>query len=181
MACWIIQYASAGVEHETMRSPAMWAKHASGLSLWCSTAPMPPPKGTRTTTGSAIEPRDRFAHLGELGDDLVVGGVDEPVELDLADRSVAAQREADGGADDAALGERRVDDSVLAEVLLQAVRDAEDAAELADVLAHDEDLRVVLHGGAQAPVDRLGDGGLAHRAPPSVDACAPPGSAKLAS
>jgi hypothetical protein len=37
---------------------------------------------------------------------------------------------------------------VLAEVLLQPVGDTEDAAELADVLAHHDDLGVGLHGGA---------------------------------
>ena len=107
-------------------------------------------------------------HLRQLGHDLVVGRVDEAVELDLADRPVAAQGEADAGADDAALGERGVDHAVLAEVLLQAVGDAEDAAELADVLAHDQDLRVLLHRRPQARVDGLGDGRLrAHRAPPA--------------
>ena len=70
----------------------------------------------------------------------------------------------DRGAEDAGLRERRVDDPVLAEVLLQAVGDPEDAAELADVLAHDQDLRVVLHRLAQPGVEALGQGHLAHRA-----------------
>ena len=47
---------------------------------------------------------------------------------------------------------------VLAEVLLQAVGDPEDAAELADVLAHDDDLRVVLQRAAQARVEGLAQG-----------------------
>lgn len=68
-------------------------------------------------------------HLGDLADDLVEGRVDEAVELDLADGAVAAQRHADRGADDAGLGERAVDDAVLAEVLLQALGDAEDTTE----------------------------------------------------
>ncbi len=100
-------------------------------------------------------------HLGQLGDDLVEGRVDEAVELDLHDRAVAAQREADRGADDAGLGERGVDHPVLAEVLLQAVGDPEDAAELADVLAHQDGLRVALQRLAQRPVERLGDAELA--------------------
>lgn len=99
-------------------------------------------------------------HLRELGDDLVVGGKDEAVELDLDDRAVAAQRHTDRGADDAGLGQRGVDHPLLAEVLLEAVGDTEDAAELADVLAHDEDLGVGLHGGTQRLVDRLGNGDL---------------------
>src|SRR5262249_36949749 len=66
--------------------------------------------------------------------------------------------------DDARLGERRVDHAVLAEVLLQPVGDPEHAAQLAYVLAHDEDLRVALHGPSQAGVDRLSEGEhLGHR------------------
>ncbi len=95
--------------------------------------------------------------LGDLADDLVVGRVDEAVELDLDDRPVAAHRHADRGADDAGLGQRAVDDAVLAEVLLQSVGDPEDAAELADVLTHDQDLRVVLHRLAQPHVEALGE------------------------
>lgn len=95
-------------------------------------------------------------HLRELRDDLVVRREDESVELDLHHRAVAAQGEADRGADDARLGERGVDDPVLAEVLLESVGDPEDTAELADVLAHDEDLGVGVEGRAQRLVDRLG-------------------------
>jgi hypothetical protein len=51
-----------------------------------------------------------------------------------------------------------VDDAVVAEVLLQSVGDPEDATELADVLAHEHDLGVVLHRPAQAEVERLADG-----------------------
>src|SRR6478735_10725919 len=96
-------------------------------------------------------------HLGDLADDLVEGRIDEAVELDLADGAVAAQRHADRGADDAGLGERAVDDAVLAEVLLQALGDAEDATELADVLTDEHDLGVGLHGLAQAVGDALAE------------------------
>ncbi len=50
--------------------------------------------------------------------------------------------------------------------LEQSVGDAEDAAELADVLAHDEDLRVVGHRASQALVDRLRHRELDHVRPP---------------
>jgi hypothetical protein len=43
MACWIIAYASAGFDGLTTRSPGVWANSASGDSLWCSIAPIPPP------------------------------------------------------------------------------------------------------------------------------------------
>ena len=58
------------------------------------------------------------AHLGHLRDDLVEGRVDEPVELDLADRPVPAHGQPDRRADDAGLGQRRVDDAAVAEVTL---------------------------------------------------------------
>ena len=44
----------------------------------------------------------------------------------------------------------RVDHALLAELRLQSVGHAEDAAERADVLAHEHDLVVVPHRGAQA-------------------------------
>src|SRR6266487_605363 len=95
-------------------------------------------------------------HLGNLADDLVEAGVDEAVELDLAHRPVPADGQPDRRADDAGLGKRGVEHPRFAEVLLQTVRDAEDAAELADVLAHDDDLGVLLQRLAQAVVERLG-------------------------
>ena len=60
IACWIIQYASFGVEGVTTRSPAVCANSASGLSWWCSTAPMWPPYGTRITIGMLSVPSYRF-------------------------------------------------------------------------------------------------------------------------
>ena len=93
--------------------------------------------------------------LGHLGDDLVEGGVHEPVELDLAHRSVAAHGKPDGRADDAGLGQRRVDHPAVAEVALEALGDPEHASELPDVLTHQDDLRVALHGPAQPGVERL--------------------------
>ena len=59
MASWIMANASAGSAQATTRRPAVCAKKTSGDSLWCSTAPMPPPNGMRITTGSATRPRDR--------------------------------------------------------------------------------------------------------------------------
>src|SRR5699024_12877668 len=79
-------------------------------------------------------------NLGHLADDLVVAGVDEAVELDLADRAVASHREPDRGADDPGLGHRCVDHPALADIPLQTVGDPEDPAELANVLAHQDHL-----------------------------------------
>jgi len=58
-ASWIIVYASCGVDGDTTRRPAVCANSASGLSLWCSTAPIPPPYGTRITTGTWSFPPER--------------------------------------------------------------------------------------------------------------------------
>ncbi len=57
--CWIIVYASAGSPQATTRSPAVCTKNASGDSLWCSTAPMPPPHGILITTGRLTWPSER--------------------------------------------------------------------------------------------------------------------------
>ena len=78
----------------------MWAQYASGDSEWCSTAPMPPPKGMRTVTGSLHRAPRPVRHLGEVGDDLLERRVGEPVELHLRHRPVAVHRQADGRADD---------------------------------------------------------------------------------
>src|SRR3984957_19773924 len=125
--------------------------------------------------GEGDGPAGAVAHLGELADDLVERGEDEAVKLDLAHRPVAAQRQADRGADDARLGQRGIDHAMLAEVLLQSVRHPEDAAELADILAHDHYLGVGLERLAQPRVERLGESDRAHRAA-SVPATATPAS-----
>src|SRR5207248_6373675 len=59
------------------------------------------------------------------------------------------------------LGDRRVADAVLAELLTQAARHAEDPADESYVLAHDEDARVALHLAVQGLVERLGHRELA--------------------
>src|SRR5690606_41041472 len=59
IACWIIQYASSGLAQLTTFNPAVCTKYVSGDSEWCSTAPIPPPYGMRTTTGRRTLPADR--------------------------------------------------------------------------------------------------------------------------
>jgi hypothetical protein len=105
--------------------------------------------------------------LGHLAHDLVEGRVDEAVELDLHHGAVPPVGHPDGGAHDAGLGERAVEDPVRPEVLLQPVGDAEDTAELADVLAHQDHPGVVVHGAAQARGDRAAEGHGGHQRDPS--------------
>ncbi len=170
IACWVIAYASGALDGVMTRSPAVCAKYASGDSLWCSTAPMPPPYGIRIVIGIGVVPPERALMLGDLGHDLVERRVDEPVELDLDDRAVAAHRQADRGAEDPALGQRGIDHAGFAEVLLQPVGHAEDPTELADVLPHQQHLRVRLESAAQRRVDRLGHGHDGHQRPPPTAA-----------
>ena len=94
------------------------------------------------------------AHPGRLGHDLVERREDEVGELDLGDRPQAVDRRADRGADDHRLGQRRVDDAVVAELRPQPVGRQEDAALLADVLAEDDDRLVAAH----LVGERLADG-----------------------
>ena len=80
-----------------------------------------------------------------LIDDLVEGAGDEIGKLHLGNGPVAAHRRADADADDGRLGNRRVDDARLAELLEQPLGHAEGAAVRADVLAEHEHLRVAPH------------------------------------
>ena len=80
-----------------------------------------------------------------LVDDLIEAARDEVGELHLGDRPVAAQRGADADADDRRLGNRRVEDAQLAELVVEPLCDAERAAVRADVLAEDEDFRIAPH------------------------------------
>ena len=77
------------------------------------------------------------------GDDRVERARDEVGELELDDRPLAHPGCADRRADEAFLRDRRVHDALLAELLEQALRDAEGAAEVPDVLAEQEDALVL--------------------------------------
>ena len=89
----------------------------------------------------------------QLARDLVHGRVDVVGELDFGDGLQAVHRHADGRGDDAAFGDRRVEHAMFAVLSLQAVGDAEHAAEIAHVFAHDDHGRVArhhdVHGGVQ--------------------------------
>ena len=86
-------------------------------------------------------------------------------ELNLDHRLQLANGHADAATDDGRLGERRVEDAILAVRALQAVRHLEDAAlaghdlqgllpaGVRDVLAEDDDARIVRHLVFQRPVD----------------------------
>jgi hypothetical protein len=56
---------------------------------------------------------------------------------------------------DGGLGQRRVEDALCPELGLQAIGRPEDAAELADVLTHDDDALVASQRLRQGAIDRL--------------------------
>ena len=111
------------------------------------------------------------AHPRGLGHELVEGRVDEVGELDLGDRPEAVDGRADRGADDHRLGERRVDDPVVAELAPEPVGRQEDAALLADVLAQDDDRLVPPHLLGHAVADRLDERANRHQCPPPGSPC----------
>src|SRR4029079_13018383 len=83
------------------------------------------------------------------------------------DRPVAAVCEPDGDADDAGLRQRGVHDPARAEVALQPVGHPEHAAELAEVLAEQDDRGVVVERVPQARGEGGGHGELRHQSSPS--------------
>src|SRR5205807_9176617 len=91
--------------------------------------------------GSADDDRRRVlpagpvAQLPQLVHDLIEGGIDEVAELHFGHGPQPVERHPDGGADDPAFRERRVDYSIGTELLVEAGGGAEHAAELPDVLA----------------------------------------------
>src|ERR1700732_3834541 len=82
-------------------------------------------------SGAAIADARQFA------DDLIEARIDVVRELNLGDRAQAVHAHADRSGDDAALGDGRVDDPMLAVLALQPFRGAKHTAEIADVLAHE--------------------------------------------
>src|ERR1700738_3888855 len=82
-------------------------------------------------SGAAIADARQFA------DDLIEARIDVIRELNLGDRAQAVHAHADRSGHDAALGDGRVEDTMLAILALQPFRGAKPPAEIADVLAHE--------------------------------------------
>ncbi len=102
--------------------------------------------------------------LGAHGHDRVEGARDEVRELQLGDRSLPHPGRPERGADEALLGDRRVDHALGAEFLQQPLGDAERPAEVADVLAYEEHPLVLAHGIRHRRANRLEVGDLGHGA-----------------
>ena len=95
------------------------------------------------------------AQLGRLRHDLVIGGIDVVGELDLHHRPQAIGPHADGGPDNAAFRDRRIEAAGQAVLLLQTVRHPEHPAEIAHVLAQDQHLRVPFQHDVEGRVQGL--------------------------
>jgi len=104
------------------------------------------------------------AHARGMTADLVIGRSKKSIELNLWNWAQSAHRQADRGADDSTLCERCIHHALLAEALLQAFGDAEDSAVRADILAKQEDARVLLHLLDEGEIDCLDHVEVCHRA-----------------
>ena len=92
------------------------------------------------------------AVAGDVRRDLFERGVAEGIELELYDRSVPGQGPSPTAVPTIpGLGDRHVDDALVAVAFGKALRDSEDAAVAADVLAQESHSRV----GLQREVERL--------------------------
>src|SRR5439155_26843680 len=99
----------------------------------------------------------------DVDDQLVETWIAERVVLHLADGPEACHAEADGGAEDARLGKRRVDAAVGPEPVPEPRRRAEHTAGPPDVLAHHDHVAVPCQLDVETVVDRLHDAELSQR------------------
>src|SRR5450631_4438245 len=81
-------------------------------------------------------PGAAIADTRQFTADLIEARIDVVRELNFGDRPKAVHAHADGGSNDAALGDGRIDDAMLAVLSLQPLGSPKHAAEVADVLAH---------------------------------------------
>ncbi len=106
--------------------------------------------------GRAIADARRLRH------DLVEAGIDVIGELHFHHGAQAVGAHADGGGDDAAFRDRRIEGAGQAVLLLQPVGDAEDAAEIAGILAEGEHVGILRHHHVEGGVERLDHVHLRH-------------------
>jgi hypothetical protein len=85
------------------------------------------------------------AQRRRLIDDLIEAARDEVGKLHFRHRTVAAHRRADAHADNRRLGNRRVDDPHLAELVIEPLSHAKRPAVRADIFPEHEHFRVAAH------------------------------------
>ena len=125
--------------------------------------------GAESQAGSAESPNDdrrldaparHEAVLGDAVGDLIEADPEEVGEHNLDDGPVAGQRETQRRADEAGLRDRRIADALRAKLFIETVACLEGAAGLANILAHDQGLRIAPHLLAQRRDNRLAVGDL---------------------
>src|ERR1700675_299389 len=89
-------------------------------------------------------PGAAVADTRQFADDLIEARIDVIRELNFGYRAQAVHAHAQRRGDDAAIGDARVDDAMLAVLALQSIGVAKHTAEIADVLAHEHHRRILL-------------------------------------
>ena len=155
MAALSSPFASNGVDGATTFRPGRWMNQRLGILRVIQPAAHVAAARRAHDDRHARPAAVPVPQRGGLIDDLIEAARDEVGELHLRHGPVAAQRCADADADDRRLRDRRVDDPRFAELLEQALRDAEGAAVFADVLAEHEHLRIPPHFFGEGFADRF--------------------------
>src|SRR5271166_126747 len=103
------------------------------------------------------------AVLGDAVGDLVEADSEKVSEHDLDDRSVARQRKTERRADKPGFRDRRIAHARRAELLIETLACLERTAGFADILAHDQCLRIAPHLLPQRRGDRFPVADFPHR------------------
>jgi hypothetical protein len=90
-----------------------------------------------------------------MGTELIVGGPQESLELDLGNRTQPVHGQTYRGADDSGFGKRGVHDSLASESLVESFRDPEDASVGTDVLSQNHDAIILFHFLDKGEIDCL--------------------------
>jgi hypothetical protein len=93
---------------------------------------------------------------------LIDAGIKESQELDLTDRFETLRRHAHAESTDESFRQRRVENALGAEALLQASGSAENAAVDADILSEDHDIGIIRERPGERQIDRVDQRRLRH-------------------
>jgi hypothetical protein len=93
---------------------------------------------------------------------LIDAGIKESQELDLTDRLETLRRHAHAESTDESFRQRRVENALGAEALLQASGSAENAAVDADILSEDHDIGIIRERPGERQIDRVDQRRLRH-------------------
>ena len=154
--------ASYGVAGMTTFSPGMCAYQLSKNCECCAPRCAPPPAGMRTTIGMLRLAAEHIAELGGAVHQQVAGEQAEVHRHQFGDGAQPAERRPDRRADNDLLGQRRILDALLAELLEEALGDGVGAAVARDILAQNIDALVAPHLLADRLAQRVAVGNRSH-------------------